>query len=220
MVFEKNESIVIAVDPTSDVETEDLKLDGIEPDVIKPTDSWDQNNGWSLFGFPISQIKWSNIILLSIVHVFGVYGFFYATFFGIKFWTIFFAFFLGGVSGLGMSVGAHRLWAHRSFKAHVVLRLILMFFQTMSGNGSIFSYARDHRTHHKYSDSFADPKNSQRGFFFAHIGWWMLKKRPEVIEHGKKVKVDDMLEGKNQLPICEFHFQYPNSCVCMQVSMM
>ena len=89
-------------------------------------------------------------------------------------------------------MGSHRLWAHRSFKAHWLLRFILMILQTMSVNGSIFSYVRDHRTHHKWSDTMADPKNSNRGFFFAHMGWWMVKKDPKVLEFGRKLKYDDL----------------------------
>ncbi len=91
-----------------------------------------------------------------------------------------------------MSVGGHRLWSHRTFKAHFLLRLLLMILQTMTINGSIFSYSRDHRNHHKWPATHADPKNPGRGFFFAHIGWWLLKKRPEVMEYGKKVPLDDL----------------------------
>ena len=64
----------------------------------------------------------------------------------------------------------------------------------MSVNDSIFSYVRDHRTHHKWSDTEADPKNSNRGFWFAHIGWWILKKDDKVIENGKKLSYDDLWE--------------------------
>ncbi|CAG2115274.1 unnamed protein product, partial [Medioppia subpectinata] len=75
-------------------------------------------------------------------------------------------------SGLGMSVGGHRLWAHKSFKARFPLKLFLLILQTTTFNGSALAYARDHRTHHKWTDQEQDPKNPSRGMFYAHIGWW------------------------------------------------
>lgn len=66
----------------------------------------------------------------------------------------------------------------------------------MTINGSAFSYARDHRNHHKWPATHADPKNPGRGFFFAHVGWWLLRKRPEVAQFGAKVPIDDLLEDR------------------------
>lgn len=51
---------------------------------------------------------------------------------------------------------------------------------------------RDHRVHHKFSDTDADPHNSQRGFFFSHMGWLMCKKHPDVLKHGSKVDMSDL----------------------------
>ena len=131
-----------------------------------------------------------------ICHLTAIFGYAYAVINGIKLYTLLWTVFLGLASGFGMSVGAHRFWAHRSFKAHWLLRVILMLFQTISINGSIFSYARDHRTHHKNSDTIYDPKNPSRGFFYSHIGWWLLKKDKQVIQAGNKLKFDDLLEDK------------------------
>lgn len=47
----------------------------------------------------------------------------------------------------------------------------------------VIEWARDHRCHHKWSDSDGDPHNIKRGFFFAHMGWLMVKKHPKVIEY-------------------------------------
>lgn len=44
----------------------------------------------------------------------------------------------------------------------------------------MYVWVRDHRQHHKYSDTDADPHNASRGFFFSHIGWLMSKKHPLV----------------------------------------
>lgn len=56
----------------------------------------------------------------------------------------------------------------------------------------MYIWVRDHRLHHKYSDSDADPHNANRGFFFAHMGWLMSKKHPAVIAKGKTIDMSDL----------------------------
>lgn len=56
----------------------------------------------------------------------------------------------------------------------------------------MYVWVRDHRQHHKYSDTNGDPHNASRGFFFSHIGWLMVRKHPEVIEKGKKIDMTDL----------------------------
>ena len=65
------------------------------------------------------------------------------------------------MSGLGITAGAHRLWSHRTYKARLPLRLVLMLANTMAGENSIFTWTRDHRTHHKFSETHGDPHNAK-----------------------------------------------------------
>ena len=96
-------------------------------------------------------------------------------------------------SGVGITGGVHRLWAHRSYKASFPLRVYLMLVNSMANQGSIWHWSRDHRVHHKHSETDADPHNAMRGFFFAHMGWLLVKKHPDVIEAGKKLNYDDLV---------------------------
>lgn len=115
----------------------------------------------------------------------------------IKLISLFFpAFGLYIISGLGITAGAHRLWAHRSYKAKWPLRLILMIFNTIAFQDAAYHWARDHRVHHKYSETDADPHNATRGFFFSHIGWLLCKKHPEVKAKGKGVDLSDLKSDK------------------------
>lgn len=65
-------------------------------------------------------------------------------------------------SGLGITGGAHRLWAHRSYKARLPLRILLTIFNTIAFQDCVIHWARDHRVHHKYSETDADPHNATR----------------------------------------------------------
>jgi stearoyl-CoA desaturase (delta-9 desaturase) len=71
--------------------------------------------------------------------------------------------------------GYHRLWAHRSYAASRPLKYFLALFGTGSLTGSIIFWARDHRAHHRFTDTANDPYNVRGGFWYAHILWLILK---------------------------------------------
>lgn len=49
------------------------------------------------------------------------------------------------MSGMGVTAGAHRLWAHRAYKARWPLRVFLALMQTMAFQNHIYEWVRDHR---------------------------------------------------------------------------
>jgi len=57
----------------------------------------------------------------------------------------------------------------------------------------VYEWARDHRLHHKYSETNADPHNANRGFFFSHVGWLLCRKHPEIMEKGRGIDMSDLL---------------------------
>lgn len=71
-------------------------------------------------------------------------------------------FITGGLSGFGVTGGAHRFWTHRSYKANALLRTILMLCFTLSGQNSIYEWVRDHRVHHKFSETDAGNVDESR----------------------------------------------------------
>jgi len=106
--------------------------------------------------------------------------------------TLLWAYILWPITGLGITAGVHRLWSHRSYTASPFLRCLLMLMNSIANQGSIYHWARDHRVHHKHSETDADPHNAQRGFFYAHVGWLLVKKHPDVVTEGKKLDFGDL----------------------------
>eukprot|EP00466_Bigelowiella_natans_P008709 jgi/Bigna1/50875/estExt_Genewise1.C_980064 len=129
-------------------------------------------------------------IYITLVHIWGAVGLVYM--FSAQWQTLVWAFVLWPISGLGITAGAHRLWSHRSFKAGLPLRVFLMLCQSCANQGSILHWSRDHRVHHKHSETPADPHNALRGFFFAHMGWLYVKKDKRIAEAGKKINFQDL----------------------------
>jgi stearoyl-CoA desaturase (delta-9 desaturase) len=97
------------------------------------------------------------------------------------------------ICAFGITAGSHRLWAHRSYMARAPTRCVLMLLASMSNQGGIYHWARDHRVHHKESDKDADPHNINRGFFYSHMGWLLLKKSDAVKKAGMKLDCSDLL---------------------------
>jgi len=71
-----------------------------------------------------------------------------------------------------------------------------MLINSIANQGSIYHWTRDHRVHHKHSETDADPHNAQRGFFFAHMGWLYVKKHPDVIAAGRTLDFSDLKNDK------------------------
>jgi len=90
------------------------------------------------------------------------------------------AFFVVLMYATGMSItgGYHRLWAHRAYEAHWTLRLFYMLFGAMALQNSVLVWASTHRRHHQHVDDVEhDPYSINRGLWSAHIGW-MLRDYP------------------------------------------
>jgi stearoyl-CoA desaturase (delta-9 desaturase) len=84
---------------------------------------------------------------------------------------VFFGLFLA-FTGVAITGGYHRMWAHRAYSAHWSVRLFYMLFGTMALQQTILIWASQHRVHHQSVDDIdVDPYSAKRGFWFSHIGW-------------------------------------------------
>lgn len=153
-----------------------------------------------------TDLIWRNIIAIIVLHVVAIYC--ALTFDYLRDWrTTFFIYWTYIWSGTGVTGGAHRLWTHKAYKATLPLKLFLLGCYASAGQNKLYDWVRDHRVHHKYTDTAADPHNSKRGLFFSHVGWLMMRKNPQVIQKGREVDMTDILED----PVIVFfdkHFRY------------
>uniref|UniRef100_A0A3Q3E274 stearoyl-CoA 9-desaturase n=1 Tax=Labrus bergylta TaxID=56723 RepID=A0A3Q3E274_9LABR len=166
---------------------------------------------------PPMMMVWRNVILMSLLHVGALYGLIllpYASFSTLVWTAVCYLF-----SGLGVTAGVHRLWSHRSYKASFPLRVFLALANSMAFQNDIYDWARDHRVHHKHSETDADPHNATRGFFFAHIGWLLVRKHPDVIEKGKKLELTD-LKADKVVMFQRRHYKLSVVILCFLVPML
>jgi len=75
------------------------------------------------------------------------------------------------LTGLGITVGFHRLLTHRSFEAVKAVNVIFLILGSMAVQGRAIDWAANHLKHHAHADDEGDPHSPLEGFFHAHIGW-------------------------------------------------
>jgi stearoyl-CoA desaturase (Delta-9 desaturase) len=110
---------------------------------------------WQVWG---DFLRWSDVIVFAIMYV---------------------------ATGLGVTVGFHRHFTHRSFKTTRPLRATLAVLGSAAIEGPIISWVADHRKHHTFSDQEGDPhsphvghgggfRGALKGLFHAHVGWLFI----------------------------------------------
>lgn len=120
-----------------------------------------------------APINWTNMLLFSLTPAFAVtmvplYGYYYG--YDLYEWLMFIV--MMAFCGMSITAGYHRLWSHKTYKAHPLLRVIFALGGACALQNDALTWASDHRRHHQYVDNNdRDPYSAGRGFWFSHIGW-------------------------------------------------
>jgi stearoyl-CoA desaturase (delta-9 desaturase) len=106
------------------------------------------------------------------------------------------------LTGLGVSVGFHRLFAHRSFETGRGLRVLLAILGSMALEGPVVKWVANHRMHHAYADEVGDPHSPHvgrssgiggtlSGLWHAHAGWTLTASHRAAPERYARDLLDD-----------------------------
>ena len=93
---------------------------------------------------------------------------------------------------LGITAGAHRLWSHKSFEAAWPVRLIFMLANSAAHQGSIYHWVKDHRMHHRHTDTELDPHSIEYGFWYSHVGWLFFRRTDKFREAARLIQMTDI----------------------------
>src|SRR5437868_2660438 len=96
------------------------------------------------------------------------------------------------LTAIGITVGFHRLFVHRSLETYMGVKFVLAALGSMAVVGSLLNWVGQHRRHHQHSDTPDDPHTPHhrgrgvlgvlRGFWHAHMGWF-FKPDPPGLDH-------------------------------------
>ena len=79
------------------------------------------------------------------------------------------------ITALGITVGYHRLFTHRSFECPDWVRIGLLIAGGWALENTALKWCSDHGRHHARTDQEDDPYNAKRGFWYSHVGWVLQK---------------------------------------------
>jgi stearoyl-CoA desaturase (delta-9 desaturase) len=127
------------------------------------------------------------------------------------------------LTGVGITVGYHRLFTHRSFQTYRPVRYAFAVLGQMAVEGDVLAWVSDHRKHHQFSDQEGDPHSPHAGFgggvlgalqglWHAHTGWLFSESgRADQARYAKDLMRDTGLRviAKLFLPLVIFSLLVP-----------
>jgi stearoyl-CoA desaturase (delta-9 desaturase) len=116
------------------------------------------------------RLNWATTIAMILFHAGALVGLYFFT------WKIFLitVALYWATTGLGISLGYHRLHTHRSFKVPAWLDYTFAVCGSLTLEGGPISWVATHRIHHQKSDQFGDPHSPRDGAWWSHVGWLLF----------------------------------------------
>jgi stearoyl-CoA desaturase (delta-9 desaturase) len=114
------------------------------------------------------------------------------------------------ISGLGVTVGFHRLLTHRSFKTHKFTEYLFAYFGMLAVEGPVIDWVADHRKHHAHTDVEGDPHSPHvghgdgfsgaiKGLWHSHVGWlWETHGEASSRKYAKDLAEDPTMRALNR----------------------
>jgi stearoyl-CoA desaturase (delta-9 desaturase) len=113
------------------------------------------------------------------------------------------------LTALGITVGYHRLFTHRSFETNRAVQFVLAVLGSMAVEGPLLKWVAIHRRHHQYSDTNEDPHSPHeqgdgflgmlRGLWHAHMGWFFQPDPPNLPHYVKDLHQSAALRAASGL---------------------
>ncbi len=113
------------------------------------------------------------------------------------------------LTALGITVGYHRLFVHRSFETNIVVKFVFAVLGSMAVQGPLLKWVATHRKHHQHSDKEGDPHSPHvesagifgvlRGAWHAHIGWMFDPDPPDLESYVQDLRRSRALLIENAL---------------------
>ena len=113
------------------------------------------------------------------------------------------------VTGVGITVGYHRLFTHRAFETSRVVQFILAVLGSMAVQGPLMQWVAMHRRHHQHSDQEGDPHSPHlhgggffdlvRGAWHAHVGWVFRPDPADLAHYNRDLRQSRTLRAASAL---------------------
>ena len=140
------------------------------------------------------SINWRNFLFFVSFFTISVIGVpIYIYNYGLSLSEVVLCVFYAVATGMGITIGYHRLFAHRTFKSHPFTVFLGLFFGAAAFEESALEWASQHRDHHRFVDTDKDPYNIMQGFWYAHIGWILFRNHTINFDNVKDLKKNKLV---------------------------
>ncbi len=149
--------------------------------------------------------------VLPIIGTIAAFAFLFVRPFGWLEFSLLFSLWL--ITGLGVTVGYHRLFTHRTFKAKPWVAWALAITGSMAAQGGVVSWVALHRRHHEYSDREGDPhspnlsggglRGALRGLAHSHFLWMHRHEYPNVVHYAP-----DLIKDRGLVRIARLYYYW------------
>lgn len=96
------------------------------------------------------------------------------------------------ISGMGITVGFHRMLTHKSFETTRWNKAMWLIFGSFALEGDPITWASTHIQHHAHSDDDEDPHSPLQGLWHSHVGW-LFGHKNNVAVYGTWLKKDPVV---------------------------
>lgn len=140
------------------------------------------------------SLEWGMILLfgtMSLVTFIGVPLFAYFYDYSALDWVLLVVLYI--MTGMGITVGYHRMISHRSFECRPWVKVCLLIAGGWALQNSALLWCADHIRHHARTDSDEDPYNASRGFWHSHCGWLFVETPHRVEKYESRLRKDPLI---------------------------
>jgi stearoyl-CoA desaturase (delta-9 desaturase) len=114
------------------------------------------------------RFNWPSVLWVAAIHAGALFAPFTFTWSGLVVCVALYV-----LTGLGITLGYHRLLTHRGFETPRIVEYLLALLGVLANQGGPLKWVAAHRKHHAFADRDGDPHSPGKGFWWAHMLWWM-----------------------------------------------
>ncbi len=128
---------------------------------------------------PVQKYNWRNLLFVALSPLVAIAGLLlYLPKYGVQRGDLYNFLLMYVFTGLSISAGYHRCFAHHSYRCHTLVKLFYLLFGAAAFQNSVIRWSAYHRRHHRFTDEQEDPHNIREGFFWVYWGWVVHHDQP------------------------------------------
>jgi fatty-acid desaturase len=150
------------------------------------------------------KIAWGPAVWITVMHLGAVAAPFFFSWSGLIAFLVLYV-----LTGLGITLGYHRLLTHRSFHTAKWAEYFWAVCGVLANESGPLQWAANHRRHHTHSDELDDPHSPRHGFWWSHFGWLYREDPISLRPDQGFYNVKDLVRDPVLVFMQRYHWAFP-----------